>query len=147
MSLSSAYAAIAAGCSAIPQHGYSAEEPLNKYQLTIGQGINRPYWQFDYPVRLVFDCTAPPAIIRMYFHDKSDGESSTDPILTIGGFMAACASPGLALGTSDWFTMASLAYRWFGSHDQVPDWMHFMNYKTGAGSFGLVRSGVSFPVF
>lgn len=146
MSLASVYDTVQAGCASIPQTGYVGTEPLARYQFTLGEGVNRPYWQFTYPVRLRFSCESPPATFGFYFYEKPDGESSTDPLFVCGGYMAACASPGTALGTSRWFTMVTLGIQWRGGPSGSVDWIHLMDYKTGVGSVGLVRLGVPFPV-
>lgn len=145
MSLSSAWAGIQAGCVSVPQQGYFSQEPDARYQLSYVWGVNRSFWRFDYDVRLLFDCPSPPHTFRAYFSEKPPGGSDLDPILTIQGFLAVCGSPGTALGTSQWFTMATLEVRWSPSQVIAPDWVHLQNYKTNVGSIGLVRAGVPLP--
>lgn len=137
MSLASAWAGIEAGCVHIPQQGYFATEPLARYQLTYAYGVNRSWYRFGEDVTLVFDCPSPPHTFRAYFYEKPIGMSSTDPILSIEGYLAACGSSGTYLGTSLWFTMAFFTLRWFGSYNILPRWVHLMNYDTNAGSIGL----------
>jgi hypothetical protein len=137
MSLASAWAGIEAGCVSIPQHGYFATEPDAKYQLTYAYGVNRSFWRFQDDVRLVFNCPSPPHTFRCYFHEKPPGESNTDPILSIEGYLAACGSPGTYLGTSLWFTMAFMTIKFAGGLTISPNWIHLMNYKTNSGSIGL----------
>lgn len=146
MSLASAWDGIQAGCVAVPQQGYSAQEPSARYQLSYAYGVNRSYWRFDYDVLLRFDCPSPPHTFRAYWSEKPPAGSSLDPVLIVQGFLAVCGSPGLALGTSRWFTMATLTLHWAAAAVISPDWVHIMDYGTNEGSIGLVRSGVPFPV-
>lgn len=145
MSLASGWDAIQAGCISVPQHGYFHTEPLAKYRVTYGYGVNRAYWQFDHDVTLVFDCPSPPHTFRTYFHEKTTGGSSTDPILSVEGYLAVCGSPGSSLDTSKWFTMAILTLTWRFGATIVPDWVHLMNYGSSSGSIGLVRLGKPLP--
>jgi hypothetical protein len=146
VSLFSAYTGIVVGCAAIPQHGYFASEPKADYMVTWFDGVNRMFFSWSEGAYLEFDCPSPPALFQAHFLDKLPGGSYTDPLLDVTGYLAACASPGSALGTSNWIVMATLAVQFFHAPVIFPHWIHFMNYGSNAGSFGLVKSGVPFPV-
>jgi len=142
MSLVSAWLGIDAACSSIPQHDYSVTLAPSKYMLTYSYGVNRPYAQFDHDVVLKFICPSPPQTFRMYVYEKPVGDSATDPILSVEGYLAACGSAGTYLGTPYWFDMAFFTVRWFGSYNILPRWIHLMNYKTNVGSIGLLNTGI-----
>jgi|SRR4029450_11644337 len=146
MSLSSVYAGIAAGCVAVPQHGFFSTEPAGKFAISWQTGNLRGFYAWTDDVVFDWICPSPPAVVSVKVYEKPPAGSATDPIFEFGCYLTSCASPGFALGTSDWFTCVFPAYHFYGAADRVPDWVHFSNYKSAVGSIGLVRSGVSFPV-
>lgn len=137
MTLASAYAAIQAGCVAVPQTGYAAIEPPAKYQVTIYEGERRIFYRFNYPLELEWDCPSPPAVVRMYFREHPEVSVSTDPLLTITTFLGACGSFGCFLGTSLWFKTVGLAYHFCGQTPRPCTTIHVQNWKTNVGSIGF----------
>ena|SRR5215216_3204213 len=137
MSLASGYAAVQAGCTSIPQHGYFAVETPALYQVTIFQGNRRVFYRFNTPMQLEWECPSPPAIVRMFFRDTNPMATFADPILTITTFLGACGSPGCFLGTSLWFQTVGLAYHFWTQTPTSCDQVHVQNWKSNIGSIGF----------
>src|SRR5688572_29210527 len=145
MSLASVYDACAAGCVSTPQHGYVGIEPPNRYSVTIGSGVNRPYFQFNELVTLDFNCTSPPAKFTFDVYERPVGESATDPIFHLDSFLLTCDSPGFALNTSRWFRVLFVSCHFFGAVSFTTDWIHINNLHSPLGSIGLIRAGIPLP--
>jgi hypothetical protein len=145
MSLASAYAAIQAGCTAVPQHGYFATEAPDLYQVKIWQGNRRVFYRFNYPLTLVWECPSPPAIVRIFMYEHPEITVNTGPILTITTFLGECGSPGCFLGTPLWFQTVGLAYHFATQTAVACDLVHLQNWKTNTGSVGFYRYDVDPP--
>jgi len=145
MSLASDWDAVAASCVHIPQFSVHTEYPDDFYQVSVVYSVNSAFWRTLFPVQLVMDAPSPPSRFFLDFYERKDTLPSTDPILHLGGFIASCSSPGLHLGTSRWFIMATLGVQFANNAGLVPDYIHIQNYKTNSGSIGLVRTGVLLP--
>lgn len=137
MSLASNFAAVQAGCTAVPQHGFEQTDAPALYQMRYKQGGRDVFWRFNYPVWVHWDCPSPPAVVRLYFLEHPELEVNTDPIFTITTFLGACGSLGTYLGTSLWFRCVGLACNWATQAPAPATWIHLQNYKTNSGSIGF----------
>lgn len=138
MSLQAAWDGIQAGCVAVPQHGYFANEPLASYRIVWSKGGSRHSLTFREPVYAEFDCPSPPASFRFIIRERNPPSPGYDPSFRIDAFLGVCGSMGVGLGTSRWFGMAVFNFTIVDRLPISPDWMHVCYYGTNDESFGLV---------
>lgn len=137
MSLIDMWNATQAGCVAVPQTGYFAVLPPDRYRVTYSVNGTRHSLSFWYDTIAEFINPSPPATFRMNFNDKPPGGSNTDPIAYINGFLGVCGSMGYGLGTPRWFGMATLGIVANPYTGQLPEWVHVQRYNDNSDSFGL----------
>lgn len=136
-----------AGCVSVPQHGFEHTDDFARYQVKIWHGGAATFYRFNYPVMVHWECPSPPAIVRLFFLERPDLEPDTDPILEVNCFLATCATAGFYKGTSRWFWTVNLAASWAGHAPAPIDAIHIQNYKTNAGSIGLVNYPLAPPSY
>lgn len=137
MSLSSSYTATLASCVAVPQHDVFTTE-INQFQLKVAYGVNKMFWKSWDNVTLKWDAPSPPAQVYLRFYETVNWQVGDVPIVTVGGYLATCATPGTFKGTSQWFWMAVLGYQPFNGANLPIQWAHIQYKGTNAGSIGLV---------
>src|SRR4029450_1590847 len=147
MSLASAYDSISAGCVAVPQHGFSAIEPMARYQVTFVRPGQRTFYRFSYNVQLEWDCPSPPAVVRLSMYERPGVVTDTDPIFHCDCFLVACSSPGTSLGSSRWFSCTLLNCNFGANPPFFIRWIHLQNYKTNTDSIGLIQTPFWPPVW
>jgi hypothetical protein len=138
MSLASIFDEVMASCVHVPQYPVHEFIHDQQFQMKVKTGVNKVFYRSFAPVTLEFDCPSPPATIIIKCYENYDLMPSTDPIWSLAGFLATCATPGTFLGTSRWWWMATYGVAW-GAEAYVPfDWVHLQNFKTNVQSIGLV---------
>jgi hypothetical protein len=137
MSLLSTYAAVLASCTAVPQHDVYASE-IGSYQFKAAYGVNKYFWRAWDDLTLRIDAPSPPAQIYFRFYETLNYQIGDVPLITVGGYLATCATPGMFKGTSAWLWMAILGVQSFGSFNYPVTWAHIQYKNTNAGSIGLV---------
>jgi len=137
MSLLSTYAAVLASCIAVPQYPVYASE-IGSYQFKAADTINKVFWRSWDNLTLRIDAPSPPAQIYFRFYETLDYQVGMEPLVTVGGYLATCATPGSFKGTSAWLWMAILGVQGFGGANYPYNWAHIQYKNTNVGSIGLV---------
>lgn len=137
MSLLSTYAAVLSSCTATPQFPVYATE-IGSYQFKAADNLNKVFWRSWDNLTLKIDAPSPPAQIYFRFYETINYQIGDVPLITVGGYLATCATPGTFKGSAAWFWMALLGVQSFGSANFPYNWAHIQYKGTNAGSVGLV---------
>jgi hypothetical protein len=139
MSLISGVDAITASCLNPLHPDYFHTEAPDQYQIKVVYGVNKLFWRsFDNMV-LDWVCPGYPTTLAMHFYEHFDDPPSTDPLITVAGFIALCTIPPAGLGTSKWLWMATLDYYTCTEIKVSPLYIHVQYKNTNAGSVGFIR--------
>jgi hypothetical protein len=138
MALSTGVAAIIASCMNPLHPDYFAVEPKAGYQLKCKYGVNKIFWQSYDDMVLEWVCPGYPTTLGIKLWEHKDDPSTTDPLIYIFGYVALCAQPPPAIGTSDWLWMATLTYITTNTAFIPVTQIHLQYKNTNAGSIGFI---------